>query len=108
MRNKSQCSWFIQSMVPFFFFLNPLLSLYQLYCGDHVKRAQSDRAELKRRLSDMEQRLRHERQSHRDATSGEAARSPNPQLDSLLIRRDKGSPWGLGGGGCAKGHVCQG
>lgn len=68
-----------------------------MYCGDHVKQTQSDRAELNESMcEDMEQSLHHERQDHRDVTSGEAARSTNRQLDSLLIRGDKGSSWGLG------------
>lgn len=37
-----------------------------------VKKAQSDRAELKRRARDVEHKLQQERQDHRDITSGTA------------------------------------
>lgn len=39
---------------------------------ESVKNAQSDRVDLKRRVRDMEQKLQHERQDHRDINSGTA------------------------------------
>lgn len=43
--------------------------------SESVKAAQSEKAELKRRVRDMERRLQQEQQDHRDVTSGTAQRA---------------------------------
>lgn len=96
---KSQYSWFIYSVMPFF--LKTLLSAV-LWWSCKTSPVWQNRGEEACKRHGAEAASR--RQGHRDITSGEAARSPNRQLDSLLMRGDKGSPWGWG----AKSHVCQG
>lgn len=43
--------------------------------SESVKTTQSEKAELKRRVKDMERKLQQEQQDHRDVTSGTAGRA---------------------------------
>lgn len=47
-----------------------LCRLLQALQSESVKSVQSERAELKRRVRDMEHKLAQEQQDHRDVTSG--------------------------------------
>lgn len=54
---------------------------------ESVIKVQSDRTDLRRRMRDVEQKLQHERQDHRDVNSGTVCyrQGMNRQLLSFLI-----------------------
>lgn len=59
-----------------------LCRLLQALQSESVKNVQSERAELKRRVRDMEHKLQQEQQDHRDVTSGTGTSRIN---NSLLV-----------------------
>lgn len=73
-----------------------LCRLLQASQSESVRKVQSERAELKRRVRDVEHQLQQEQQDHRDVTSGTGTGAiENQQFTARLITRDKaGTPAG--------------